>query len=88
MKIKSTSSTEFKPFAVTIDIESLTDLAMMLSVCNQSVMRVMDSYNRFFEPQFKLKGVVSEQVANAARGPLYQLWQVFNKVAEEINEQP
>ena len=88
MKIKSTSSTEFKPFAVTIDIESLTDLAMMLSVCNQSVLQVMDSYNRCFEPQFKLKGVVSEQVANAARGPLYQLWQVFNKVAEEINEQP
>lgn len=87
MRIKSTS-TEFKPFAVTIDIESLTDLAMMLSVCNQSVLQVMDSYNRYFAPQFKFNGVVSEQVANAARGPLKQLWQVFNKVAEEIDEQP
>ena len=86
MKIETQHTKNFKPFNVTISIESPADLAAMLSLTNQSVATVVDEFNTTFGDSFK--GVDERDVRDVAQGSLYRLWYVFNEAAKEYIAQP
>ena len=83
MKIETQHTSNFKPFSVTISVESPAELAALLSLTNQSVATIVDEFNTSFEGSFK--GVDERAVQDVARGSMYRLWQVFNEAAKEHN---
>lgn len=83
MKIETQHAKQFRPFNVTISVETLAELAALLSLTNQSTADVVAEFTYVFANSFE--GVDAQEVREVAQGSLCSLWQVFDEARKEYN---